>query len=261
MALVLRFDHDEERAAEVSTGGSSVGADGSDAEAADAAGGGGGGAGGGGGGGGGSASNPLYVGDDRRSVWLDLKGGAYVRAGALRLTDSSGSLRHLASGIGASDGHAASSASRPSERLDGFARHGPKSSTERADYPHGVALSFGGPRMPLSIPALGADSTAESTDLLPALGADSTDLLRSGGDSMISTTLDHAGVVPSAAEAGVVALLGYGAVRDVGVTNQSVATYLRVLHWPADAESGPRSAISFGSRPFRSPPLAGGACR
>lgn len=238
-ALVLRFDHDEERAAEVSTGGSSVGADGSDAEAADAAGGGGGGAGGGGGGGGGSASNPLYVGDDRRSVWLDLKGGAYVRAGALRLTDSSGSLRHLASG----SARATVMLPRPplahlSVSMDLLAT-GPKSSTERADYPHGVALSFGGPRMPLSIPALGADSTAESTDLLPALGADSTDLLRSGGDSMISTTLDHAGVVPSAAEAGVVALLGYGAVRDVGVTNQSVATYLRVLHWPADAESGP----------------------
>ena len=34
--------------------------------------------------------------------------------------------------------------------------------------------------------------------------------------------------------AGVLVFLGYGAARDVGVTNQSVSTYVRVRHTPAD---------------------------
>ena len=49
-----------------------------------------------------------------------------------------------------------------------------------------------------------------------------------------TTALHSFAAAASPEEAGVVVLLGYGAACDVGVTNQSISTYARVLHRPAD---------------------------
>ena len=139
-------------------------------------------------------------------VTVDLTGAAAVRSGALRLTDAD---KFLSAEEGSARLHL-TSARPPLQHLTlafDALMTGPLPASAASAYPHGLCVSFGGPRMPLHL----------DLDLdLAAVG-----------------TRDGEQGAASAEAAGVRVLLGYGAARDVNATNATISTFVRVVHVPA----------------------------